>query len=181
MSHPATGHRPDCQNTEQEERAALVRAMGLDRPDAQLDEFARRLASDARTPYAMVNIFGDRQQFLGLRTPGPHDLLPEVGRSMSLAHGYCPEVVSRRRPLVLPDVFASPRFAGNPVVDLIGIRTYTGAPLIHPSGVVLGTVCCVGPQEQPKSTGRASLDLIKVYRDEVMTYLDHRSGRPPTP
>lgn len=181
MSHPATGHRPNHPNAEREERAALVRALGLDRPDPRLDEFARRLAAAAHLPYAMVNIFGESQQFLGLCTPGAHDPLPEVGRSMSLAHGYCPEVAARGIPLVLPDVFASPRFAGNEVVDLIGIRTYAGAPLIHSSGIVLGTVCCVGPQEQPKSTGRASLDLIKSHRDDVMAYLTHQSGRRPGP
>jgi GAF domain-containing protein len=96
---------------------------------------------------------------------------------MSLKHGFCPEVVARGTALVLPDVFAAPRFAGNAVVDLIGIRTYAGAPLIHSTGVVLGTVCFVGPQEQPTSTGQASLTLIKQQRDEVMNYLYQRIGK----
>ncbi|MFD0427524.1 GAF domain-containing protein [Streptomyces zhihengii] len=74
---------------------------------------------------------------------------------MPLDHGFCPEVVDRRKALVLPDVFSSPRFAGNTVVDLIGIRTYAGAPLVH-GDTVLGTVCFVGPVERDLSTGRDS-------------------------
>ncbi|MFI5752329.1 GAF domain-containing protein [Streptomyces sp. NPDC051644] len=151
--------------------------MELDRPDPYLDEFARNLARDAGTPYAMVNVFGiDEQQFAGLCTPGEHSIFPSVGRSMSLDHGFCPEVVKRGNALVLPDVFASPRFAGNAVVDLINIRTYAGAPLIHHTGVVLGSVCFVGPHPQPASTGQESLTLIKQRRDEVMNYLYRRAG-----
>ncbi|MFI5987611.1 GAF domain-containing protein [Streptomyces sp. NPDC051555] len=180
MSHP-TGQVPNRTTLEREERTAVLRTLSLDGPDPRLDDFARHLAHDAQVPYAMVNIFGDTQQFLGLCTPGPQDMLPEVGRSMSLAHGYCPEVVARRTALVLPDVFSSPRFSGNEVVDLIGIRTYAGAPLIHASGVVLGTVCFVGPQEQPKASGQGSLALIKKYRDEVMAYLTHQAAPRPGP
>jgi GAF domain-containing protein len=152
----------------------------LDRSDPQLDEFARQLAHDAGVPYAMVNLFtGGEQHFLGLWTPDGHGTLPAVGRHMPLGHGFCPEVVARRTALVLPDVYAHPRFAGNAVVDLINIRTYTGAPLIHDSGTVLGTVCFVGPQALPRETGQASLALIKDRRDQVMDYIRHRAGHQP--
>jgi GAF domain-containing protein len=157
--------------------------MRLDRPDPQLDHFARQLAHDAGVPYAMVNLFtGGEQHFLGLCTPDGHDALPAVGRQMPIEHGFCPDVVARGKALVLPDVCAYPRFASNPVVDLIGIRTYAGAPLIHDSGTVLGTVCFVGPQVLPDSTGRNSLALIKEQRDQVMDYLYRGAGhQPPRP
>lgn len=160
------------------ERDALVRALGLTGPDAELDAFASRLAEAADAPYAMVNIFGVQQYFVGLHTPGQDSDLPTVGRSMPLDHGFCPEVVERQRALVLPDVFASPRFAGNRVVDLIGIRTYAGAPLIQ-SNTVLGTVCFVGPEERDLATGRASLALVKQHAEDVMTYLQRRAGLQP--
>ncbi|MFJ1551642.1 GAF domain-containing protein [Streptomyces sp. NPDC088246] len=177
MTFLSTTPPPRPQDAKRDDRSAVLRAMRLDGPDPNLDEFARRLAREAGTPYAMVNIFGSgEQQFLGLCTPDEHSTFPSVGRSMSLDHGFCPEVVERRNALVLPDVFASPRFASNAVVDLINIRTYAGAPLIHHTGVVLGTVCFVGPQAQPTSTGQASLVLIKQQRDEVMNYLYRRTG-----
>ncbi|MGW1895411.1 GAF domain-containing protein [Streptomyces sp. NPDC002004] len=178
MTSPTTSCPQQPAVTDAHQRAAALHALGLTGPDPQLDAFAQRLAQDAGMPYAMVNIFGDQQHFLGLCTPGDQSELPSVGRSMSLDHGFCPEVVARRRALVLPDVFASPRFAGNAVVDLIGIRTYAGAPLLH-EDTVLGTVCFVGRMEQPKTTGQASLALIKACRDEVMDYLYRRAGYQP--
>ncbi|MEV8033603.1 GAF domain-containing protein [Streptomyces sp. NPDC086182] len=167
--------RPDAS---QMERDALLRALGLVGPEPELDAFAEQLAQEAGVPYAMVNIFGVEQQFFGLHTPGDDSELPTVGRSMPLGHGFCPEVVARKKALVLPDVFSSPRFAGNTVVDLIGIRTYAGAPLIH-GDTVLGSVCFVGPVERGLNTGRDSLALIKRRRDDVMDFLCHRAGIQP--
>ncbi|MFD4763236.1 GAF domain-containing protein [Streptomyces sp. NPDC058439] len=162
----------------QAERDAVLRAFGLTGPEPELDAFATQLAQEAGVPYAMVNIFGAQQQFFGLHTPGDDSELPIVGRSMPLDHGFCPEVVDRKKALVLPDVFSSPRFAGNTVVDLIGIRTYAGAPLLH-GDTVLGTVCFVGPVERDLSTGRESLALIKQRRDDVMNFLYQRAGIQP--
>lgn len=178
MTHPTSTPHPQTLVAEQTGRAEVLRALGLTGPDPELDAFALRLAQDARVPYAMVNIFGAEQQFFGLATPGEDSELPAVGRSMSLDHGFCPEVVDKKKALVLPDVFASPRFAGNAVVDLIGIRTYAGAPLMH-GDTVLGTVCFVGPVEKSQTTGQASLQLIKQHRDEVMAFLYRRAGYQP--
>ena len=160
-------------------RLQLLSDLGLGGPDEEFDAFAADLARDAGLPYAMVNIVTHEQTFLGLHTPTGADL-PPVGRTMPRNHGYCPEVIERRAALVLPDVFAHPRFAGNPVVDQIGIRTYAGAPLIHqPTGTVLGTICVVGPTERPLSTGQASLALIKTRRDQLMQLIYRRTGHAP--
>ncbi|MFF4755283.1 GAF domain-containing protein [Streptomyces sp. NPDC002514] len=175
MTSPASTPRPAMPHAERE---SVLRARGLTGPEPELDAFATQLAQEADVPYAMVNIFGDQQYFFGLHTPGEDSELPAVGRSMPLDHGFCPEVVDRKKALVLPDVFSSPRFAGNTVVDLIGIRTYAGAPLLH-SGMVLGTVCFVGPVERDLSTGRDSLALIKRHRDGVMDFLCQRAGLQP--
>jgi GAF domain-containing protein len=58
--------------------------------------------------------------------------------------------VVRRKALVLDDVCDYPRFAGNPVVDKIGIRSYLGAPLLDDrTGTALGTVCVVATEPRP--------------------------------
>ncbi|MFI5822852.1 GAF domain-containing protein [Streptomyces rishiriensis] len=157
----------------------LLRSLGLGAPDPEFDLIAKELAEAAGVPYAMVNLFHPitgEQLFVGLETP-TDAALPAVGRNMPGNHGFCPEVVRRRKALVLPDVFAHPRFAGNPVVDRIGIRTYAGAPLIHePSDTVIGTVCFVGTSALPLSTGKHSLELIKERRDELMDLVMRRAG-----
>lgn len=165
-----------------ETRLQLLQHLGLDRIDPELDALATDLAAKAGAPYAIVNAFNpatDRQEFVGL-SAHPGGGLPHVERSMAPDWGYCPEVARRTNALVLPNVYAKPRFAVNPVVEQLGIRTYAGAPLIHdPDGTggdVFGTVCFVGREVMDQSTGQASLALIKQYRDRVLQLVYERAG-----
>lgn len=172
---------PDMHLAQREER---LRELGLGEvPDPEFDAFATQLAEAAGVPYAMVNFITGQQFFAGLHAPSRSQTgsadpgAPDVGRTMARDHGYCPDVLNRRRALVLPDVYAYPRFASNEVVDLIGIRTYAGAPLIDErTDTVLGTVCFVGIEPRRKETGRDTLQLIKESRDQLMRLIYQRTG-----
>ncbi|MFE9367515.1 GAF domain-containing protein [Streptomyces sp. NPDC006978] len=83
-------------------------------------------------------------------------------------------VLVRRKALVLEDVCDYPRFAGDPVVDDMGIRSYLGAPLIDRTGVALGTVCAV--DTVPRAWGRAGLDTIKLPAREFVVQIECREG-----
>ncbi|WP_103501256.1 MULTISPECIES: GAF domain-containing protein [Streptomyces] len=140
----------------------------------ELDAFARRLAAVTEAPYAMVNFIDENRQFFaGLHTPvddgpprGPASAPRRgPGRVMARDYGYCPHVVVRRKALVLEDVRDYPRFAGNPLVDEIGIRSYLGAPLLECSGEALGTVCVV--DTRPRAWGREGLETIKATAAEL--------------
>jgi GAF domain-containing protein len=128
----------------------------------------------------MVNLITDHQYFAGLHVPQPASpgadaAQPEVGRVMDRQHGYCPHVLDRRKALVLDDVCAYPRFASNEVVDLIGIRTYLGAPLIdEETGTTLGTICIV--DTEPRPWGREGLEFIRDYRDRLMDEIRKRQA-----
>ena len=67
-----------------------------------------------------------------------------------------------------------PRFAGNPVVDEFGIRSYLGAPLIDSTGMVLGTVCVV--DVEPRPWGRPGLETIKASAAELVARLERREA-----
>ncbi|KRV47612.1 hypothetical protein AQ490_06890 [Wenjunlia vitaminophila] len=163
------------EDTALEQRKKLLEELGLGDPDEEFDQFAAELARAAGTPYAMVNFIVEEQHFAGLHAPPGAD----VGRTMPRTHGFCPDVLDRRKPLVLPDVMMNPRFAGNPVVDQLGVRTYAGAPLIHgPTDTLLGTVCVIGPTQRPWSTGQPTLALIKKYRDTLMEIINQRTTYP---
>jgi GAF domain-containing protein len=166
-------------------RLVRLRELGLGaRPEQDFDEFAQRLAQSTGAPYAMVNFISDSEQyFAGLYTPssarvgasrqgGEAPASAEPGRTMSREHGYCPHVVVRRRALVLEDVCDYPRFAGNPVVDEIGIRSYLGAPLIDRTGTALGTICVI--DTEPRPWGRPGLETIKSMAAEVMELIHRR-------
>jgi GAF domain-containing protein len=166
------------------QRLARLAQLGLgNRPDPEFDEFASRLATAAKAPYAMVNFVGDEEQyFAGLYGPTSTkaDALEAAssasratpGRTMSREHGYCPHVVVRRKALVLDDVCSYPRFAVNPVVNSIGVRSYMGAPLIDRTGTTLGTICVVNTEES--NWGRPGLEMIKSMAAEVMNLIHWR-------
>ncbi|MEU2155170.1 GAF domain-containing protein [Streptomyces sp. NPDC019396] len=166
-------------------RVRRLRQLGLgERAEPAFDDFAHRLAEVTRAPYSMVNFIDENQQFFaGLHTPsGSHSgeqldaaaaaTGADVSRFMARDHGYCPHVVVRRKALVLEDVCDYPRFAGNPVVDEIGIRSYLGAPLIDRTGIALGTICVV--DTEPRPWGRAGLETIKSLAAELVEQIHRR-------
>ncbi|CAL9563089.1 MULTISPECIES: GAF domain-containing protein [Streptomyces] len=171
------------QDSEAPARVTRLRELGIgDAPIPEFDDFARRLAQTTGAPYAMVNFIDEhRQYFAGLYAPGSDRAVelgpaqassPQVGRVMARDHGYCPHVVVRRKALVLEDVCDYPRFAGNPVVDEIGIRSYLGAPLIDRTGTALGTVCVVA--QEPRPWGRQGLETIKSMAAELVDEIHRR-------
>ncbi|MFJ6712376.1 GAF domain-containing protein [Streptomyces sp. NPDC091265] len=168
-------------------RTQRLRSLDLgERADASyhnFDAFADRVAEVTEVPFSIVNfIDGNRQFYAGLHTPAGTRKGADLGataagsgrsgRYVALDHGYCPHVVVRRRALVLEDVCDYPRFAGNPVVDDIGIRSYLGAPLIDRTGIALGAVCAV--DTVPRPWGRAGLDTIKSLAQELVGHIHRR-------
>ncbi|MFF1374677.1 GAF domain-containing protein [Streptomyces sp. NPDC058308] len=167
-------------------RVRRLRGLGIGQyPEPAFDVFAERLAELTGAPCSMVNFIDeDRQFFAGLHAP--HGTLvaaePAPGtaadrdarRYMARDHGYCPHVVVRRKALVLEDVRDYPRFAGNPVVDESGIRSYLGAPLIDRTGIALGTVCVV--DVEPRRWGTAGLDTIKRMAAELVEEIHRREA-----
>lgn len=162
-------------------RTERLRALGLaSQPVPEFDAVASRLAEIAGAPYAMVNFISDREQYLaGLFEPHSGDASEmaasnaSFGRTAPRDHGYCPHVVVRRKALILGDVCDYPRFAGNPIVDEIGIRAYMGVPLIdEEADLALGTICAVATD--PRPWGRTELYTLKGMADEVMQLIQNR-------
>ncbi|AGZ40972.1 GAF domain-containing protein [Actinoplanes friuliensis] len=178
MIYDLSGHHPlTPADPEIPVRMRRLRELGLgDGPDPQLDDFARRIGDITRAPLAMVNFIQEDRQYLGGLYTGstvPPALQAGLsGRVFTREHGYCPHVVVRRKALVLDDVCDYPRFAGNPVVDEIGIRSYLGAPLIDRTGIALGTVCVV--DIEPRPWGRPGLETIKSLAAELITQIHAR-------
>ncbi|MEU6573714.1 GAF domain-containing protein [Streptomyces sp. NPDC046805] len=174
------------QDPEVEARTRRLRELGIeDRPVPEYDAFARDLARRTGGCYAGVNFFLDenRQYFAGLysaasdttvelETPLLEDPVPGRIMPRDLDIGFCPHVVRRRKALVLDDVRDFPRFAGNHVVDAIGIHSYLGAPLIDSTGMVLGTICSV--DQDPHPWGHEGLETIKSMAAELVERIEGR-------
>lgn len=170
------------EDKEAPDRTRRLRGLVLgDHPEPTLDAFAYALADLTGAPYAMVNFLGEEGQFLaGLHTPAVAPVVRAdgtgalLGRTLPRDHGFCPHVVARRKALVLEDVSDYPRFAGNPVVDEFGIRSYLGAPLIDSTGMVLGTVAVT--DVQPRAWGQPGLAAIKTQAADLAGRLERREG-----
>lgn len=166
------------QATELAQRYELLERLGVPTAASQdFDELARDMATQAGFLYGFVNLFLEEQTFVGLHQPPADSGYVIVGRTMSHDHGWCPEVVARKKALPLHDVHASPRFSGNHVVDAVGIRSYFGAPLIHASGTVLGTVCVIDPAKRPLSEARRLRDIVISTGAQVMDHIAHTPVR----
>lgn len=164
-------------------RARRLSRLGLgEHPDPALDAYADHLAELTGAPYAMVNFIDENRQFFaGLHLSNvarpvvkPDGTTPVLGRELARDHGFCPHVVVRRKALVLEDVCDYPRFAGNPVADEFGIRSYLGAPLIDSTGMVLGTVCVV--DIEPRPWGKPGLETIKASAADLVARLERREA-----
>jgi len=175
---PANRMTPEEDSANVEVRNTRLAQMGVtDQPFPELDAIAERMREITGASYAMVNFVIDgRQYFAGLSSPsGPQTLSngQTPGREMELDQGFCPHVVSRGTALPLADVCAYPRFAGNRVVDELGIRTYLGAPVKDPaSGVTLGTVCVVDTEPIPWT--KEDVENIKSMAEKVTSVLQRR-------
>ncbi|MFI8489351.1 GAF domain-containing protein [Streptomyces rubrogriseus] len=170
--------RPPQQSLELAQRYELLNRLGVPPVANQdFDDLARDMATQAGFLYGFVNLFLEEQTFVGLHQPPADSGYVIVGRTMSRDHGWCPEVMARKKALPLHDVHASPRFSGNAVVDAVGIRSYFGAPLIHDSGTVLGTVCVIDPEKRPLAEARRLRDIVITASAQVMDHITHAPVR----
>lgn len=160
-------------------RTRRLRRLGLgERPEPTLDAFAYGLFELTGAAYTMVNFLGeDGQFFAGLHAPAVAPVVRGdgtgalLGRALPRDHGFCPHVVARRKALALGDVSDYPRFAGNPVVDEFGVRSYLGAPLVDSTGMVLGTVSV--SDIRPRAWGQAGLTAIKEQAADLVVRIEH--------
>ncbi|MCG5216477.1 GAF domain-containing protein [Streptosporangium sp. KLBMP 9127] len=165
-------------DTEAPRRAARLQELGIrEEPDSEFDEFARALAHELEAPFAMVNLIGpERQYFAGLypssRDRGV-DWETDPFRTMGCDHGYCMYVVTRKHAMALDEVMDYHLFAGNPVVDEIGVRAYLGAPLIDQTGT-LGTICVV--DTKPHDWGTEGVAFIKARAAELVERIHQRAS-----
>ncbi|MFE3451932.1 GAF domain-containing protein [Nonomuraea sp. NPDC059194] len=160
------------------QRAARLQELGIrEEPDPEFDEFARALAHELAAPFAMVNIIGPTRQYFAGLYPSSLDRGVDAARdplrTMACDHGYCMYVVTRKHAMALDEVMDYHLFAGNPVVDEIGVRAYLGAPLIDQTGT-LGTICVV--DTKPHDWGTEGVAFIKARAAELVERIHQRAS-----
>jgi PAS domain S-box-containing protein len=138
---------------ERERLEALRELRVLDTPpEERFDRIARLAARVFGAPIAMVSLVDAERQWMKA-------CVGFSGSEMPRETGVCGHTILGDGPLVVTDLGADPRFAGNPLVTGgPGLRFYAGEPLSAPSGHKVGTLCVLG--REPRDADATELGLL---------------------
>jgi len=91
---------------------------------------------------------------------------------MSREDTMCTHTILEDEMLVVEDVSADPRFAGNERLAELDIEAYAGVPLRTPAGTPIGAFCVI--HDEPRTFSDAGLVDLQLFAAEVMDQLELR-------
>lgn len=144
--------------------AALHRYNILDTPpEEQFDRVVRLAARWFDVPISLIALLDSERQWLKAAVGLDRR---ETDREIA----FCAHHIYDYRLFVVEDTTEDPRFRHNPLVTgPPGIRFYAGAPLVTPTGYVLGALCLI--DTEPRSAEAMDLgslrDLAAIVVDEL--------------
>lgn len=155
--------------TDEVRLAALRDLAVLDtEPEAGFDDIVHLAAHLCAAPVALVSLIdADRQWFkarVGL----------EVCET-SIEQSVCAHGLSSTDLLVIPDLTADPRTAANTLVtEAPFIRFYAGAPLVLPSGKIIGMLCVIDVVARPQGLSQQQRESLAALSRQVVAMLEAR-------
>lgn len=147
--------------------AALQRFAVLDTaPEPAFDRITGLVRSVLHVPIAAVSLIDrDRQWFKAITGLA----CSETPRS----DAFCAHTIQQRRPLVVPDAEADPRFRCNALVrGAPNIRAYLGIPIAAPDGYNLGALCAI--DRIPRAFSPREIELMQSFAALVVEHLELR-------
>ena len=162
----------------EDDRLESLRSYDLSRSPKSpcLDDLARLAAAVCGTPAAMVNLVERDHQW----STGLHGMDGE-GFWSPRVDSICSDAVATESNLVLEDIAAHDRYAGNAlVVGVPHIRAYAGVPIFGRDGLPLGALCVVDWDRRAFSDEQ--IEYLEILAEQVASRLelhrvDHDSGR----
>ena len=134
---------------------------------ASLRRLAYLAAQLCETPSAVINILDAAHQ----HQVAGFGMDPRV---CAVQDSMCVVVLEQRSPVLVPDAAADERFRANPFVtgEFGSLRLYASAPLVNPSGHVLGRLCVF--DEKPRELSQAQLANLQELAVQVGEVLELR-------
>ncbi len=157
-------------------RIAAIGAYDLDAPGlrATLDQFAQRAAERLDVRTGLVSIVLDTAQFLA-GTYGVEGSWFAESDGTPIEWAFCASVVRTGQPYLVTDATVDELQHDNPLVTIDGIRSYAGAPLIDPDGLVLGSCCAIG--DTPRDFVAEEIADLQLLAAEIVAELEqHRAA-----
>ena len=132
------------------------------------DEIVFIAKTICNTPIALISLVdADRQWFKARIGFDPCET--PIGQSVC-SHGLYSNDL-----LVIPDLAADPRTRSNPLVTAEnGVRFYAGAPLVTPSGVIIGMLCVLDKTPRPAGLDPVQRRILKALASQAIGQLELR-------
>jgi len=157
-------------------RLAAVRVTGmLDTPAEpffdQLTEVAQ-IALSARI--ALLTFLEEDRQFLKSCFGLPDAIA--AARELPASASFCQYTLTRKAPVVIPDLRKEPAVAGNPYVTSGQVLAYCGVPLVMPCGEAVGSLCVMDDRPRAWSDDHVGL-LLRLASVAVIEVAERAAGR----
>ncbi|MDI6105903.1 GAF domain-containing protein [Actinoplanes sp. NEAU-A12] len=150
-------------------RMSQLARYGLFHPGlkARMEAIAAHSAHQLNAPISLVSMVLDSAQFL----LGAHGVTGWIDEALGTPAEWalCTHTVLAGRPYCLIDATTDAVHADNPLLDMIGVRSYAGVPLIDDSGHVLGAHCII--DVAPRTFTEDDLTVLHHGADQAMEIL----------
>jgi len=132
------------------------------------DEIVFIAKTVCETPIALISLVDSDRQWFKARI-GFDACQTPIDQSVC-SHGlYSDEL------LVIPDLAADPRTKDNPLVTVAGgVRFYAGAPLVTPSGAIIGMLCVLDEARRPGGLNPTQRRILKSLANQAISQLELR-------
>jgi GAF domain-containing protein len=133
------------------------------------DDLTRLAAAICETPISLVSLVDRNRQWFKSRVGMQAE---QTSRDVA----FCAYAILTPETLVVEDVLADARFAGNPLVtEDPNIRFYAGAPLTTTEGHALGTLCVI--DTRPRRLSAMQRQALEILRGAVQAQIELRRAR----
>lgn len=142
---------------DRDEVRTIIEAARWDENSA-LHEVVKRAKERFGTAEAAVTLLdGDRTWHVANNGSTPN----AVPRALS----YCQTVVTTEEPLIVADAKKDPRFASNPLLNLVHAPFYAGFPIHAADGTTIGSFCLL--HGMPRAESSVDLDALAEFAREA--------------
>ncbi|MBG0562886.1 GAF domain-containing protein [Actinoplanes aureus] len=138
-----------------------------------LDAVAQRSATLLEAPVSLVSVILESAQFI----LGSHGVSGWVAAAQGTPAEWamCTYTVLAGEPYCITDGRSDPRHSGNPFLQLTGLVSYLGVPLLGAGGHILGAHCVI--DARPRIFTDVDLAVITDGAEKVMRLLHaYRTG-----